>query len=86
MKKSQRLQEKKVDSELSLRELKIWSKWSERTKLINKKGIGTFGMNGNSEKWKLGKLLGKGDRMRKRKKVDLELSLRELKRLHINLP
>ena len=34
-------------------------------------------MNGDSENWKIGKILGKTDRMKK--KVDLELSLRELK-------
>ena len=38
-------------------------------------------MNGDSEIWKLGKFLVKGDRMKKKKKkkVDSELSLRELK-------
>ena len=43
-----------------------------------------LGMNGDSEKWKLGKFLVKGDRMKNKKKVDSELSLRELK-IGINL-
>ena len=34
-------------------------------------------MNEDSEKWKIGRFLVKGDRMKK--KVDSELSLRELK-------
>ena len=54
----------------------------KRTKLTKKRDrlhTDTFGMNEDSEKWKIGRFLVKGDRMKNKKKVDSELSLRELK-------